>query len=147
MARLKRKKKISGEIPTASLGDMVFLMLIFFLVNTSMNPAKGLGMTLPPQGEQVEIFKENMLNVFVNPNGDILVRGEVTPLNEVKNKVKLYREEYKKIKLAEDPNAKDPELIVSLLAHPESEYRVMIDVLDEIKLAGAQKISLATPEF
>ncbi len=141
MLNLKRHARIETEIPTSSLADIVFLLLIFFLVTTSMNPAKGLGLTLPPQGEQIEVFKKNILNVFVNQQGAILVGGEETPLSEVRARVEEKRMEYKKEK------GEDEEIIVSLLAHPDADYGAMINVLDEIKLAGATKISIATPNF
>jgi len=139
--KLKRHAKPSSGIPTASLADIVFLLLIFFLVTTSMNPAKGLGLTLPPPGEQVEINPENILKILVRADGAILVEGEPTPLNEVRQKVEQKRMEFK----AE--RGQDEEIIVSLLAVPDASYRNMVDVLDEIKLAGAKKISIATPEF
>ncbi|MCD6501053.1 biopolymer transporter ExbD [bacterium] len=141
MLSLKRHAKTETEIPTSSLADIVFLLLIFFLVTTSMNPAKGLGLTLPPPGEQVEVFKKNILNVFVNQQGAILVGGEETPLSEVRAKVEKKRMEYKREK------GEDEEIIVSLLAHPDADYGAMINVLDEIKLSGATKISIATPDF
>ena len=141
MLKLKKHAKINSNIPTASLADIVFLLLIFFLVTTSMNPAKGLGLTLPPPGEQVEIQKKNILFIFVNQEGAILVSGEETQLSEVRQKVEERREKYK------CERGKDEEIIVSLLAHPDAEYRAMIDVLDEIKQAGAKKISIATPQF
>lgn len=139
--KLKKHAKPKAEIPTASLADIVFLLLIFFLVTTSMNPAKGVGLTLPPPGEQIEIFKKNVLNVFVNSAGAILVAGEETELQNVRASVEKLREEYKREKGEEE------EIIVSLLAHPDAEYKHMIDVLDEIKLAGASKISIAAPQF
>ena len=141
MLSLKRHAKSETEIPTSSLADIVFLLLIFFLVTTSMNPAKGLGLTLPPQGEQVEVFKKNILNAFVNQQGAVLVGGEETQLSDVKAKVEEKRMEYKKEK------GEDEEIIVSLLAHPDADYGAMINVLDQIKLAGATKISIATPNF
>jgi len=139
--KLKKHAKPKAEIPTSSLADIVFLLLIFFLVTTSMNPAKGVGLTLPPPGEQIEIFKKNVLNVFVNQMGAILVAGEETELQNVKEKIQKMREDYKKEKGEEE------EIIVSLLAHPDADYKAMIDVLDEIKLAGATKISIAAPHF
>jgi biopolymer transport protein ExbD len=141
VSKLKRHAKPKTEIPTSSLADIVFLLLIFFLVTTSMNPAKGIGITLPPPGEQIEIFKTNVLNVFVNQEGGILVGGENATLGEVRSKIEEKRKEYKREK------GMDEEIIISLLAHPKAEYRSMIDVLDEIKLAGATKISIATPHF
>jgi len=139
--KLKKHAKTSSEIPTASLADIVFLLLIFFLVTTSMNPAKGLGLTLPPPGQEVKIKSENILNVFVNKEGAILVAGEITQLSDVRQVVETKRQEYKA------KRGQDEEIIVSLQTHPEADYRYMIDVLDEIKLAGASKISIAAPDF
>lgn len=141
MLKLKKHGEKSSEIPTSSLADIVFLLLIFFLVTTSMNPAKGLGLTLPPPGQQIEIAKKNILNVFVNPEGQILVGGEITPLEQVQQVVERKRMEYKAKK------GQDEEIIISLLTHVDAEYEMMINVLDEIKQAGAKKISIATPQF
>ena len=77
----------------------------------------------------------------MNQQGEILVGGEETPLSEVRAKVEERRMEYKREK------GEDEEIIVSLLAHPDADYSAMIDVLDEIKLSGATKISIATPDF
>lgn len=141
MLKLKKHAKAGVEIPTSSLADIVFLLLIFFLVTTSMNPARGLGMTLPEAGEQVEIQKTNVLNVFVNAQGAILVGGNETSLENLQMKIEEERVKYK------EARGDTMELIISLQTHKDANYRNMIDVLDEIKLAGAKKISIATPEF
>jgi len=132
--KLKKHAKAGVEIPTSSLADIVFLLLIFFLVTTSMNPARGLGMTLPEAGEQVEIQKTNVLNVFVNAQGAILVGGNETSLENLQMKIEEERVKYK------EARGDTMELIISLQTHKDANYRNMIDVLDEIKLAGAKKI-------
>jgi len=106
-----------------------------------MNPAKGLGITLPPPGQEVKIAKQNILNIFVNPQGQILVGGEPAELSQLQAIIEKKRMEYK----AE--RGQDEEIIISLLTHVDAEYKMMIDVLDEIKTAGARKISIATPQF
>lgn len=106
-----------------------------------MNPAKGLGLTLPPPGQEVKIAKQNILNVFINPQGQVLVAGEVTPLENVRTIIEQKRMEYKAEK------GEDEEIIISLLTHTDANYEMMINVLDEIKMAGAKKISIATPQF
>ncbi len=143
MLKLKKHAKAGVDIPTASLADIVFLLLIFFLVTTSMNPAKGLGMTLPPPGQEIKIAKQNILNIFVNPEGAVLIGGEITitDISQIKDIVEKKRMEYKAEKGEEE------EIIISLLTHTDAEYRMMIEVLDQIKLAGAKKISIATPHF
>jgi len=53
----KRRFK-GGEIPTSSMADIAFLLLIFFLVTTTIDMDKGLGMVLPAEGEEIEISKK-----------------------------------------------------------------------------------------
>ncbi len=63
---VEKKKKRSSEIPTASLADIAFLLLIFFLVTTTIDVDRGIGLTLPPKGETTEVRKKNILNLLVN---------------------------------------------------------------------------------
>ncbi|HDG68083.1 MAG TPA: biopolymer transporter ExbD [candidate division Zixibacteria bacterium] len=144
--RIKKKQHLTkeAEIPTASLGDIVFLLLIFFLVTTSMNPDKGLGLTLPPPGEAVKLSKERILSVYVNAEGKILVGEEIIPLDQLDNVV-------------ERRLRQNPQLVVSLVTDVKASYEDMIHALDKIKLAFErlkkedpkfkERISLATPVF
>ena len=144
--RVPKKQHLAkeAEIPTASIGDIVFLLLIFFLVTTSMNPDKGLGLTLPPAGEEVKLSKEKILSVYVNAEGKILVRDKVVPLDQLKEVVEQYLRQR-------------PDMVVSLITDVKASYEDMIHALDQIKLAFEElkkenpkfkeKISLATPVF
>jgi len=144
--RIKKKQHLAkeAEIPTASLGDIVFLLLIFFLVTTSMNPDKGLGLTLPPPGEEVKLSKEKVLSVYVNAEGKILVGEEIISLDRLQEVVE------KRLR-------QNPELVVSLITDVKARYEDMIHALDRIKLAFEklkkedpkfkERISLATPVF
>ncbi len=49
--QLNRREKSNPEIPTSSMADIAFLLIVFFLVTTTMNQDKGIGMQLPPAGE------------------------------------------------------------------------------------------------
>ncbi|MCD6097369.1 biopolymer transporter ExbD [bacterium] len=131
---VKRHIKPTLEIPTASLGDIVFLLLIFFLVTTSLSAEKGIGLTLPPPGEEVEVSSKNILNVYVNAAGKILVKGEIVELDNLEQ---IIREHI----------SRNPRLIISLKTDEKAKYEYMIRTLDRIKLSGAKKISLAVPEF
>lgn len=131
---LDRNRDEEVSIPTASLADIVFLLLVFFLVSTSMNPNKGVGLTLPPKGEQVKINPDNVLSIFVNKEGKILIEDKEMELSQVEGKVK------KEL-------SKNEKLIISLLTHKQASYKTMVDVLDEVKQADAERISLAVPHF
>ena len=77
----KNRRFKGGEIPTSSMADIAFLLLIFFLVTTTIDTDKGLGIILPPPGDmEIEIRKENILkficcyifsSVIVSPIGII----------------------------------------------------------------------------
>jgi len=128
MAQKRRFK--GGEIPTSSMADIAFLLLIFFLVTTTIDMDKGLGMVLPAEGEEVEINKKNILNCLINSTGNILLGGEVV---EVRNLSKTVRQ-----KLAENDK-----LIISVKAHKASNYLHYVKVIDQLKQANATRISIA----
>ena len=131
---LKRRVKAEPEIPTGSMADIVFLLLVFFLVTTTMNQDKGIGMQLPPAGESKKIQKKNICNIWVNVAGEILINLEDSvPLAQLRANLQ------QRLKTNE-------KLIISLKADGETPYDKVISVLDKIKLAGAERISLASPE-
>lgn len=129
----KRRKGPSSDIPTSSMADIAFLLIVFFLVTTTMNMDKGLGLVLPPMGSTKEIPKKNICHIWINAAGEIALEGALTPFTALRPQVAR--------RLAENKN-----LIVSLKADRETDYRVFIDVLDELKMSGAERISIASPE-
>jgi biopolymer transport protein ExbD len=131
----------STEIPTSSMADISFLLLVFFIVTTSMNQDKGIGMTLPPPGNPMPIPKENIASVWINNRGDIAVKylGQdyiTVTLPELRERVEK--------RIIENPN-----IVVSLLAQQDADYKTFVDVLDELRIVGDRhdwsKISIAQP--
>ena len=108
MAGKKRRFK-GGEIPTSSMADIAFLLLIFFLVTTTIDMDKGLGMVLPAEGEELEINKKNILNCLINSTGNVLLGGEGV---EIKNLSKTIRQ-----KLAENAKTAASSVANSLLIY------------------------------
>ncbi len=133
----RRQSRVSPEIPTASMADIAFLLIVFFLVTTTMNQDKGLSLHLPPVGETKEVREKNILNVWINARDQVAFfeNEQLTPVPFAELKVRIEG------RLQENEN-----LIVSLKTERGSTYRTFVDVLDELKLAGATKISIANPE-
>lgn len=131
------QSRVGPEIPTASMADIAFLLIVFFLVTTTMNQDKGLSLHLPPVGETKEVQKKNILNVWINARDQVAFfeNDQLTPVPfaELKRRIEG--------RLRENEN-----LIVSLKTERGATYRTFVDVLDELKLAGATKISIANPE-
>jgi len=131
---LRKNKDKDVEIPSASLADIVFLLLIFFLVTTSIDTQKGLDLVLPPPGDtEIKIPKKNITNLFINAAGQAMIDNQVIDVREISGivKEKLYE---------------NPLLIVSLKTHKDSDYNVYVKVLDQLKKADAKRISIANPE-
>ncbi|WP_321286976.1 biopolymer transporter ExbD [uncultured Sunxiuqinia sp.] len=89
-------KKIP-EIPAASLADIAFMLLIFFLVTTTMDVDSGLERRLPPmppedqeEDDTPPIKERNVFVVLVNANNQLLVEGEITDIDELRDKAKEF---------------------------------------------------------
>ena len=130
----RNKERGEPEIPSASLPDIVFQLLIFFLVTTTIDVDKGLDLILPPPGDVViEIQKKNIANILINDAGQILIDEEVVAVEEVDNIIRN--------KLLENDK-----LVVSVKTARKTKYDIYIRVIDQLKRAGATRISLAEPE-
>lgn len=130
---LKKKKIPEASIPTSSMADIAFLLLLFFLVATVIDVDTGLGLTLPeyvPPEEMVtvKVDPDRMASVLINENGDVLIDGDFVSIIQIKNTIKPRIE--KKIGL---PSTK--KLIVSLKTDRKTVYKQYIAALDQIKLA------------
>lgn len=130
-----KKSKVSDEIPSSSMADIAFLLLIFFLVTTTFPKDKGLAIVLPEQAAEQEVSQKNVLHILVNPSGTVTIkRGESQQEQQVRpdDVESIWRQGF-----AENEN-----LIAAVKTHPDAAYRFMVDVLDALHSAGAKKISL-----
>jgi biopolymer transport protein ExbD len=133
---LKRRSRVSDEIPTASMADIAFLLLIFFLVTTVFSEERGLSLVLPePQSEEVEINPKNIITFYVVGDGVVEIRRGDSP---DKQTIDFQQVEA----VARQELAANNRLIVSVKTAPDANYVDMVNVLDEVKLAGASRISL-----
>jgi biopolymer transport protein ExbD len=123
------------EIPNASMADIAFLLLTFFLVTTTINNDRGLSIQLPPPPEQkqeeVKIQEHNMFKIQVNSSDALLVEGE--PMSDVTG----LKEDIKKFILnrGHDPlSSESPEkAIVSFKTDRGTTHRRFIQILDIIQ--------------
>ena len=130
---VEKKKKRHNDIPMASLADIAFLLLIFFLVTTTIDVDRGIGLTLPAKGEETEVRTKNIANLLINAQGEVLLDNEPVPVSDVNKVIAL--------KLQENPL-----LIVSVKTDRLTKYEIYVQVLDELKIANATRISIAEPE-
>jgi biopolymer transport protein ExbD len=132
----KRKRSRDIDIPTSSMADIAFLLLIFFLVTTTIDVDTGIYMELPPPLEEdvppPEIPQRNLLNVLVNATGDVLIDGEFVQIRDIRPMVKRFvTNEGRDPRLSDSPDL----AIVSFKTERRAAYEQYIRVLDEIKMA------------
>jgi len=137
MPMIKKQSKVSDSIPTSSMADIAFLLLIFFLVTTVFDEERGLQVVLPERGpeEEVEVSPRNLIFFEVQPNGTVVVRrGESQQTQTI---VARQVEGVMRQALASNPR-----MIAAILTSPEARYEDMTNVLDGIQSSGATRFSL-----
>lgn len=130
---LNKRSNREQEIPTGSMADIAFLLLVFFLVTTTINTDKGIELALPRWGDELNVSKRNIFNIFINPGGEVMLGDELTQIPLIRQNIEKRLEENDK-------------LIISVKTALDTEYDVFIQVLDQLKLANATRISIAEPD-
>jgi len=132
MKRISARRTSQPDIPTASTGDVAFLLIIFFMVSTVFSTERGLSVTLPAAESTERILKRrNVANVWVDKSGRLTVDDNtVTPLIVTS--------------VMAEKVIENPDLVVSLQADREANYGYVTDVLEALKEARALKVTFAT---
>ena len=131
---MKFNKKSDREINVSSTADIAFLLLIFFLVATTMTVDKGLPIKLPSKiqpDKPIEIHDRNLFKILINSNNDLMVN------DEIRNNAQGLKEEIKKFVMNDGklPHLSDrpKDAVVSFKTNRGTDYSAFIDILDEIK--------------
>ena len=129
---IKKSRRPIQEINSSSMADIAFLLLVFFLVTTTISMDKGISLVLPSEGNELEVNRKNIINILMNESGKVLLDDKPTKINSISGIVKR--------KIAGNPN-----LIFSVQTHPRTKYQDYLKLLDQLKEAKATKISIANP--
>ncbi|MDE5420174.1 biopolymer transporter ExbD [Labilibaculum sp. DW002] len=141
------------EINSSSMADIAFLLLIFFLVTTTMDVDTGIYKKLPPipEDEQlnddVKVKKRNVFSILVNRNNELLVNGEVLSISQLREKTKefilnpLNKEDLPEKKPTTIPYFGDVMVskgLISLQNDRGTRYETYIRVQDELAAASRE---------
>ena len=124
-----------GEINTAGLADISFLLLIFFLITTTFDTDTGIGMTLPPPLQNQEpppVKDSNMLKILISAESQVLIEEEASSMQQIRDEVKKHV-----LNRGQNPDysATPEDALVSIKTDRATPYRSYIDALDEVKTA------------
>ncbi len=131
---LQRKSKASDQIPSSSLADIAFLLLIFFMVTTVFRQEAERQIEWPEAAatQQIDEKRDNILYVWIERNGDVWINDRQIQMVEVAPIV--------------GPAwvASGQRLIISLRTDAQTPYRFVDQIQEQLKAAGAVYVVFAT---
>ncbi len=124
------------EINASSMADIAFLLLIFFLVTTTIDVDKGITVKLPPWSDEPpetqKLKTRNVYSVLVNANDELLVRGEPMMVRDLKENAKVFIINPQRLEnMSESPK----NAIISLKNDRGTSYGSYLAVYNELKAA------------
>ena len=130
--KLDRKNKQNNEISTASLPDIIFMLLIFFMVTTVMREFEGLDIVLP-RAEKIEKLesKRNTVHMWITKDGLISVNDKIVDINNLGS--------YMAIKITQNPK-----ITIALKADDKSRMQLITEVHTQLRKAQALKLNYST---
>lgn len=136
MARTSSRDRMKNEVNAGSMADIAFLLLIFFLVTTTVVEDKGILVKLPPWSDEevdpTKLNKRNVFSVLVNADNQLLVRGELADVGDLKDRAK----EFIMNPTESDQFAESPDVaIISLKNDRGTAYGTYLEVYNELKAA------------
>jgi biopolymer transport protein ExbD len=128
MAAITKKKRPEPEIPNASMSDIAFLLLIFFMVSTVFVKEKGLKLTLPQAESIQKIPRKNSVTLYISPEGKISIDDLIVPVENVYNKMLVKK-------------SLDPYMLTCFRTDKNTEYGVMADIMSQMRDAETLRVS------
>ena len=131
---LDRKSKAASEIPSSSLADIAFLLLIFFMVTTVFRTGRDrpIEWAQAEATEKIDEKVKNILNVWVERDGSIWINDRNYPMEEVSEIVgPLYAQSQRR-------------LVISVRADRETPYTYIDAVQKELVAGGVVRVVFAT---
>ena len=134
MAKTKTRDRMNNEINAGSMADIAFLLLIFFLVTTTIAEDKGILVNLPPWSDEepdiTKLKERNVFSVLVNAQNQLLVRDEPARIGELRERAKEFiMNPANRPDLAEGPK----NAIISLKNDRGTDYDTYLAVYNELK--------------
>ncbi|HZL85136.1 MAG TPA: biopolymer transporter ExbD [Candidatus Krumholzibacteria bacterium] len=138
--RRRKRRRLIQEIPQASLPDMAFLLLIFFISATVFGVEHGLPLVLPSakRSPRISVEPTEVFRIQARADGTVMAEDRVVQVAEIetllraRNATRLARQQ--------------SELIVIVEIHPDAAYELMVSILDQIRAAGSRRVALRSLE-
>lgn len=128
---LRRKAGTGARIPTSSMADIAFLLIVFFMVTTIFKLEQGLAITLPRSTAGDKIPREKVAHIWIDRTGVISIDDLVISVPDIEPMILA--------KIRENNG-----LIVSFNTDEKAPYRMVNEAMERLKLANALRVSFTT---
>ncbi|MBU0711943.1 biopolymer transporter ExbD [bacterium] len=130
--KFKKKSKMKISIPTASMPDIVFMLIFFFMVSSVLRTHDGLNVVLP-KAKQIEKLESrvHVTYIWVSKEGMISIDGRLFQAQSIRN-------------IMYEKRTIDPQLIVSLRADELVNMEMVSSIHKELRLADALAVNYST---
>jgi len=130
----KRKSKVENEIPSSSMADIAFLLLIFFMITTVFRKEQQRPVEFPDAEamQTVDERRSNIMNIWVEPDGQVFINDQLTPPGQV---TPIARQAYIDT---------DRRLVISIRGDRDVPYNVINQITEELRDAGALRVNFYT---
>lgn len=132
MARRRHTSDEDAQIDLTPMLDMTFILLIFFIVTTSFVKEAGIEVNRPSASTAEKQERGNIL-IAITPTGEIFMDKRSVDIRAVRANV-------------ERMHAENPEGSVVIIADRASETGVLVEVMDQVRLAGVENVSIAASQ-
>ena len=130
--KFEKRTKLSSEIPTASMPDIIFMLLIFFMVTTVLREFSGLPVNLPKAVRIEKLASKNhTTHVWVSKEGLVSIEDKLFNTDDIRH-------------ILYERRAADPQLVVSLKADEQSRMKLISEIHNELRKADALALNYAT---
>jgi len=129
--KISKKQGVQNTIPTGSMADIIFLLLIFFMVTTIFKMESGLPITLPRAESGGELQRERLITVWADRYNRISINDKLMRVDDIDKVVGA--------KLEENSN-----LIVAFKVDRIAKYRLVSDIIEQLKHANAINVTFVS---
>lgn len=141
----KKSAKTSQDVPTSAMPDVVFMLLIFFMVTTVLREVTLQVKVNFARAENIEKIEQKRLVSYIYVGPQKLSGNKLGP-TQIQIDDNLIEDVSAVRKLMYDKLREEPRLIVSLRVNDEAEFGIVTDIQQELREAGALRINYSTKQ-
>ena len=129
--KFTRGAKVENQVPTASMADIAFLLLIFFMTTTIFKMEEGLPVTLPRAETAQKQKRERIMRIWIDAGGNVAINDKLVSLDQIEAIMLNALQE-------------NPLLIMAFNADHRTPNGIVSDVMEELKKANAIRVSFTS---